>query len=163
MINSNKVLKLLLVFLFLGYPSIIYAHGEQMAIVGLFSFAYILFAGLIFGLIEYKIFAKYSNPGFKAWKIILINYLVFDLTYFVFIFFVEAMEREERMAVIKLLISIIVFFGIIVGVKYKVYQKHFNESLTPKNILLRMLISNVLLPGLFFYLIFDQLLWFFGG
>ncbi len=172
--KSTNFLKFILFTILLVYPSFLYAHGGEIALIALYSFAYFLFSGLILGLIEIEVFRKYSDSNIEFGKIILYNYLILIFSYLILLSIIlfnfsfisaptdltnpmEHMRLGRRIAIIKLVISIIIYFGIVIGLKYFIYRKKVFKESSEEDILLMIIVPNIGLLGLFFYLTFESL------
>jgi len=178
--KSENILKLILFTLLLLYPSFLYAHGEQIFNIALYSFAYFLFSGIVLGLVEIEVFRKYSDSKIEFRKIILFNYLILIFSYLIFLSFIiiqyniigyptystnsmEDMVIGRRIAIIKLLVSIIIYFGIVIGLKYFIYRKRIFVESREEDLFLMIVVPNIGILGLFFCLTFENYVWIFGG
>jgi hypothetical protein len=170
--------KIFLIILLLS-PFVLKAQTAGLPAI-FFSFGFLLFGGLILGLFEALIFRTLTKSLISVEKIILYNYLILVLSYLIFSFltiinpefFLPTIDSEnsmkdwlvrERIATIKLLISIILYSGIVIGAKYLLYSKKRIVEIKRKNMLILLLIPNIILLGLYFYVAFRNLLWWFGG
>jgi hypothetical protein len=176
--NSRKRLRALIIVLLILLPTNIYAHGEQIFSLSISSILYLFFGGLIIGLLESRIIISFSDTVIGLGRIIGINYLVLILTYIFYsgliwintsFFYSSIVVRSisdfdhlEHQATIKCIISIILYFLILIGLKYWIYKNRIFVDDDNENYYVLMIIPNIIVLGLLFAINFRALVWLFA-